>query len=153
MIETLSIDSFDLVHIFLLYGIFFVLAVITSQLIQRIYDRFVFSFPGEDRDPSFTLRGILLAGPKEEIIFRGTTVFLFSVLLGWNTPRLFLVLMITLGVWAGMHSRDLRTVIFTFVIGFYWTLFWLDGFRGLWWMAIVMHSLHNLIVWSLFKTE
>lgn len=101
------------------------------------------------RNPDFSWAQVLMAGPLEEMGFRGTAVLL-SVEFGLPlVPMLFLAN----GVWSGYHFRNLSAFVYTFVLGIFLTKFWYGGFTGLAWMAILIHSLHNAINFALTEPQ
>lgn len=85
---------------------------------------------------------LLLAGPMEEMGFRGSAVGL-HILLGW--PLIPLLILANF-VWAAVHKRSLKTILFVFVLGLFWTKLWMQGFHGLWWLAILTHSAYDITV-------
>lgn len=100
-------------------------------------------------DPELSWGPVLWAGVKEEMIFRGIPAAIAVHTLELGGVAVFGVLMVANGIWAGVHVRDLRTVGFVWVLGVFLSLFWVQGFDGLWWMAIVVHTTHNAISFAL----
>lgn len=149
MIESLPaplapITELDVVHIVGWYFVFYFLAATISGVLSQIYDRI--NTVVMEKEVDFSLRKVIFAGPLEEMTFRGTAAALAIYVFEFGDLGIFVSLMIANGIWAGMHKHRFGTFIFTFVFGLYLTKFWLNGFEGLWWMAIVMHSGHNILV-------
>lgn len=137
------ISELDFVTILLWYAIFFVFAGGISEYISSLYKNTrTISWV---RDPDFSFRSVIMAGPLEEMTFRGIPVALWYML-DLSPAMLFLMLMIANGVWAGFHSHKFQVVVYTFIFGLFLSRFWMEGFDGLWWVAVIIHSLHNVFV-------
>ena len=126
------------------YVLFYVSALAITAVGRRIYERS--QTVVMDSDPDFSYREVILAGPIEEMLYRGIPVGIAYHTLELSQTGVFFVLMLANGVWSGSHHRDFGAFTFTFVLGLFLTKFWLSGFDGLWWMAIVAHSIHNIFV-------
>ena len=125
------------------YVLFFGLSMVASGVVGSIWE-----MTGGDsgEDPDFGLREVVAAGPFEEMIYRGIPAGIAVHVLELGPLWVFVILMAANGAWAGRHVRSVSTVAFTFVLGLFLTRFWVFGFDGLWWGAILMHSLHNFLV-------
>jgi len=137
-------DELSLLPILAWYLVYYLLAVIVSGIGQSLWESSQEIVMTEETD--FGLREVVSAGPLEEMLFRGIAVGLSVHVWGWGPIGVLFALLIANGVWAGSHQRRFGTFLFTFVLGIYLTRFWYLGFDGLWWMAIVMHSVHNAFV-------
>lgn len=128
----------------------YVTAVVGASVVSELYLRKKKLEVKEKREVDL-ITGIL-AGPVEELLFRGTAVLVANFTVGLlpieiGTWRLVLLLVAN-GIWAGYHYHSFGAVVFTFVLGLFFTRFWLEGFSGLWWIAVLIHSAHNLWVIS-----
>lgn len=136
------ITEFDLITIFGWYIFYYLLSLIATGIWGKLQARFASS-------GGFSLREVLLAGPMEEMGFRGLGVAIMTLigLSHTSDPVIwFVVLMIINGIWAGVHGRGWEVFFFTFFLGIYFSRFWMEGFQGLWWVAVLMHSFHNAFV-------
>lgn len=126
-----------LLRLLLEYAGIFLLSILLSVLRSGRHQR-------GGRVPS--LLSMLTAGPKEELVFRGLPVGL-AITLG--LPHAPFVWAGT-AVWAGYHAithESLSSLVFLVLFGLFLSQFWYQGFHGLWWLAVVFHSGHNLLVW------
>lgn len=134
--------------LFLDYLLVFIAAGMFSRLVYKIWWRKKNSNVEKKDSKSFSLTKVLMAGPLEEMGFRGTAVLIASHF----TLPIVPVLLVANGVWSGYHLRSFKTFAYTFVLGLFFTRFWMEGFDGLWWVAILAHSGHNLLVHTLQET-
>lgn len=115
------ITQFDPVKIVGWYLVFYLLAVVGSNIATKIYEEVqritVY------REVDFDMLDVVLAGPYEELAFRGTAVGIAS-LFGWP---IIVVVALANGVWASFHQRRFGTFAFTFIFGIYLSRFWYGG--------------------------
>ena len=131
------ITELNILSILFWYFVFLVSAgLATSFVIQE-----------QTTTDDFSLTEVAFAGPLEEMLFRGLPIGI-SITLGLDMMQTVVLLLIANGIWAGSHTRSKSAAVFTFVFGIFLTRFWMEGFDGLWWMAILIHSLHNILVVS-----
>lgn len=131
------------------YVLFMVIGSIVVKVGERIYYEFNDRDNGKDvineksSESSGGLRGTVMAGPLEEMGFRALGYNIFVTHLGLP---IFPVMMLVNAVWASFHTQSIKYYLFTFSFGLYLTTFWYNGLEGLYWVAILMHSLHNLTI-------
>lgn len=142
------ITEFNLTQIFGWYVVYYTLASLSTSLVTWIIERQTGAREIDD-ESHFSLRSVLMAGPTEEMGFRGLAVGVMTLGgIGYaSSPEVFFVgLMIMNGIWSGIHNRGPAVLVFTFVLGLYFSRFWMEGFDGLWWVAVLMHMFHNAFV-------
>lgn len=145
------ITTADPIILFLWYGIYFIVGGMLTNYLSSLYRR-TRRLEMID-DPTFSLGQVILAGPIEEMLFRGSAIAVSVYLLSLGEVGVFFALMIANGIWAGLHVRRFGAFIFTFILGLFFTKFWLEGFEGLWWLAIFFHSFHNALVYLLVVSD
>lgn len=138
------IDTLDPVVIIGWYIVFYIMSSLISGIATQIYQRYKSGEVMISKDRELSMKSVVFAGPLEEIMFRGVPA---SIALYFDLNIVVVLLMVN-GVWAGFHYFAFGAFIYTFVLGLFLTRFWYFGFDGLWWMAIVIHSIHNLLAWA-----
>jgi len=138
------IESLDPIVIVGWYVVFYIMSALASGAATHVYQRFNSGDVMISKERDLSMKSVVFAGPLEELMFRGIPA---SVALYLDLNIVF-ALMIANGIWAGFHYFAFGAFIYTFVLGLFLTRFWYAGFAGLWWMAIVVHSIHNLLAWS-----
>lgn len=138
------ITSLDPTFIFLQYITFFSIGVLflIYTIFYMIRSNGYTTLPKIDQ--KISLFKVTIAGPIEEILFRGIPMFI-AIEAGVSTVgALFAGTM----VWSILHHKhqDANTIF----LGIFFIKLFLGGY---WWLAIIIHSLHNIIVYmiSLFK--
>ena len=75
-----------------------------------------------------------LAGPVEELLFRGLPLYFFGPLGG----------VVATVIWAFLHGRAPQ-ILFCLIIGIFYLRMWLSG---MWLEAIFIHSMWDVCMWS-----
>jgi hypothetical protein len=138
---------------FIEYLFVYVIASVVSKSAEQIW-RSTRNLEMESKSVDFTYVKVIMAGPIEEILFRGTAVLAAATVAAETSlvtePELRIVLLlIANAVWAGYHQRAFGTFAFTFIFGFFLSQFWLMGASGPWWVAVLFHSGHNAwVTWA-----
>jgi len=138
-----------IIDIFGGYFLFYFGAMLVTMLGVDLYKRIVrddsvhFEQIGDSGPQNIgdTLKTVM-AGPMEEMGFRGLAVI---IAFQYNLNIVITLLVVNM-IWAAFHTRDVKAYFYTFTLGLYLSRFWYFGFEGLWWVAVIMHSLHNSIV-------